>query len=322
MKKMIISLMAGALMASMVSAKVITVRALGGAQYVKLQTAIDSATAGDTLLVGGGEYKGKINLTKKLTIIGNGYASNEQSASIIDTLSVTGNSGSEVNGFSIGYLMTGSATALNVTNLKLGQDLIGTITTSLAVDSLTATQTVVNSISDKFYVLSLNSVITVNAGSPGLVIGSSFYNSMIVMSTHCYLATPTISNSHIMQRHDIGSGYSLFMVNSSYTISNSFCNDGIGDSYTGLSKYASVGSPNFSRGVIKSPFFTDMGSYYPEPKPNAGLFSGGYAWTVDTTVVNKYAQYPIMPRITSLTQKGYGAPDEPLTVKFTTKAGK
>ena len=54
------------------SAKTITVDDDGGADYEKIQDAIDNATDGDTITVWEGIYYGKVIVNKSVSLIGNG----------------------------------------------------------------------------------------------------------------------------------------------------------------------------------------------------------------------------------------------------------
>lgn len=104
-----------------------TVNNRGGAQFTSLQTALDAATAGDTIYVFGSVVSyGDVTVRKRLILIGAGYKPiNQQNMpSTIGTLSLfrdTGSSdasGSVITGFSIsnlyGYLSTSGLAVNNV----------------------------------------------------------------------------------------------------------------------------------------------------------------------------------------------------------------
>ncbi|MFK7953340.1 MAG: hypothetical protein AB8B73_10885 [Ekhidna sp.] len=83
------------------------------AQYTNLQTAIDAAQPGDTLLVAGSATSyGNVTVRKKLILIGAGYAGLQSSISNLTFLNLTAASGSSdsfVSGFSINGIRFGTS---------------------------------------------------------------------------------------------------------------------------------------------------------------------------------------------------------------------
>ena len=84
-------------------AQTIIVDCNGGGNFFKIQEAIENASAGDTIIVKAGEYYERINITKKLDIIGNGCNNTIIDGSLDNTVIISAN---RVN-FS-GFLITGS----------------------------------------------------------------------------------------------------------------------------------------------------------------------------------------------------------------------
>jgi hypothetical protein len=123
MKKCICLLMLSLFLLATVQAKTIIVSNIvnSGAQYSNLQTAINEATAGDTIMVAASPINyGIISINKKLCLLGQGYKPEKEfpyPTQLIKADIVAGADGSEIQGFcflSVNYVTVFSVGANNV----------------------------------------------------------------------------------------------------------------------------------------------------------------------------------------------------------------